>query len=240
MVHTIFQTCKKEIIMKNGKASLLMVLFVLSIPLVYLGTVYKSLPDVVATHFDINGKPNGFSTKTEFAGIVLFMALVALGVYLLIKNIHKIDPKKSAKFSADSMNKIAVAIVIFFTGLNILIVYSAVKGELAFSKLMLPFLGLFFAYLGNVMYSVKQNYFVGIRTPWTLESEDVWRKTHQLGGKLWFAGGLLIAIATLLLNNTASFTFFISVVVFISIIPIVYSYILFKKSQKLNRENLQL
>ncbi|MEJ7685332.1 MAG: SdpI family protein [Segetibacter sp.] len=193
--------------MKNGKLSLLAVLLVFSIPLIYLASVYKSLPDIVATHFGIDGKPNGFGTKSEFAGIVLFMVLIPMGVYLLIKNIHKIDPKKSAKFSTDSMNKIAVAIVIFFTGLNILVVYSAIKGELAFNNLMLPFFGLFFAYLGNVMYSVKQNYFVGIRTPRTLESEDIWRKTHQLGGKLWFAGGLLIAIATLLLNNTASFTF---------------------------------
>ncbi len=217
--------------MKNGKLSLLAVLLILCIPLVYLASVYKSLPDIVATHFGIDGKPNGFGTKTEFAGIVLFMALTAMGVYLLIKNIHKIDPKKSAKFSSDSMNKIALGIVIFFTGLNILIVYSTIKNEFVFHKLMLPFVGLFFAFLGNVMYSVKQNYFVGIRTPWTLESEDIWRKTHQLGGKLWFAGGLLIAIVTLLLNNTASFAFFLSVAGFIVIVPVVYSYMLFRKSK---------
>lgn len=206
----------------------------LFIPLIYLAAVYKSLPDVMALHFGINGKPDRFGSKTELLWGILFMELIATGTYFLIKNIHKIDPKKSAKFSAGSMNKIALAIVILFTAINILIVYSAVKSEFAFHNLMLPFLGLFFAYLGNVMYSVKQNYFVGIRTPWTLESEDIWRKTHQLGGKLWFAGGLLIAMATLLLNNTASFAFFISVVVFISIIPVAYSFILYKKSQKLN------
>lgn len=217
--------------MKNSKLSLLVVLLVLSIPLFYLATVYTALPATVAMHFDINGQPNRFGNKSELIWGVLIMVFTAAGLYLLLKNIHKIDPKKSAKFSTESMNKIALAIVIFFTGLNILIVYSAVNGELAFHNLMLPFLGLFFAYLGNVMYSVKQNYFVGIRTPWTLESEDVWRKTHQLGGKLWFAGGLLIAIVTLLLNNTASFTFFLSVIIFITIVPVVYSYMLFKKEK---------
>ena len=220
--------------MKNGKVSFLASLLVVLIPVIYLAMVYKSLPQTVAVHFGIDGKPNRYGSKMQLLTSVLIMTIEAEGMFLLLRNIHKIDPKKSAKFSADSMNKIALAIVIFFTAINILIVYSTIRSEFAFGNLIFTFVGLFFAYLGNVMYSVKQNYFVGIRTPWTLESEDIWRKTHQLGGKLWFAGGLLIAITTLLLNNTASFAFFISVVVFISIIPVAYSFILYKRAQKLN------
>lgn len=217
--------------MKNGKTTVLAVQLILLIPVIYLAFVYGSLPQTVAVHFGIDGKPNRFGSKTELLTGVLIMTIMAEGMFLLLRNIHKIDPKKSAKFSADSMNKIATGIVILFAAINILIVYSTINNEFVFHKLILSFVGLFFAFLGNVMYSVKQNYFVGIRTPWTLESEDIWRKTHQLGGKLWFAGGLLMTIVTLLLNAAASVAVFLSVAGFIVIVPIVYSYILFKKAK---------
>src|SRR4051812_22411410 len=113
--------------MKNGKLPLLVVLLMFFIPLIYLGTVYKSLPESVAIHYGIDGKPNGFGTKTEFLGAVLLTALIAAGTYLLITNLGKIDPKKSAKYSANSLNKVAVAVLIFVTGLNIFIIYSATK-----------------------------------------------------------------------------------------------------------------
>jgi uncharacterized membrane protein len=75
---------------------------------------------------------------------------------------------------------------------------------------MLPLMGLLFSVLGNYMHSIKPNYFVGFRTPWTLENEDNWRKTHQLMARIWVPGGLLITIGTLLLPFMAGFIFMIS------------------------------
>ena len=80
----------------------------------------------------------------------------------------------------------------------------------------------------------KPNYFIGFRLPWTLESEDNWRKTHQLVGKLWVAGGLAITISTLLLPANISFIFFVIIMLTITIIPIVFSYRYFKKTQNNN------
>jgi uncharacterized membrane protein len=98
-------------------------------------------------------------------------------------------------------------------------------------KLILPLLGLLFLVLGNYMHSVKPNYFIGLRIPWTLENEDNWRKTHQLMGKLWVAGGLLITICTLLLPAEAGFFLLMGITALITIIPAVFSYRYFKKHQ---------
>ena len=118
---------------------------------------------------------------------------------------------------------------VFLTAINLIIIYASASGSINLSKLLLPLIGLFFACLGNLMHSIKPNYFAGIRTPWTLESEDTWRATHQLAGKLWVAGGIAVTILTFLLPPTVATIFFISTIVVLSIVPIVYSYIYFKK-----------
>lgn len=219
--------------MKNGKVPLLAVLLIICIPFIYLGFIYGSLPPTVPLHFDLQGKPDGYGSKTQFLIFSGILPAVSFGVYLLLTNLEKVDPKKSAKHGKGSMGKIALAIVIFFAALNMIIMFSTLHAKLEINRLMFPLMGLFFAYLGNIMYSVKPNYFVGIRTPWTLENEDNWRKTHQLAGKLWFGGGLLIAIVTLLLNPASSSVFFFTVVTLLALVPAAYSFIIFKKGQAL-------
>ena len=94
---------------------------------------------------------------------------------------------------------------------------------------VLVVVGLLVAVLGNYMKTVKPNYFIGIRTPWTLENAEIWNKTHRLGGILWFAGGLLIAVAALLLDVTALLPAFFTAIGIMVGVPLVYSYVLFRK-----------
>lgn len=209
-------------------------LLILSIPLIYASVIYSSLPETIPLHFDMNGKPNGYGNKNMLWFILLLMTAVSAGVYLLIKNLPRIDPKKTAGQSPELYHKIAVALVIFLCAINIVIVYSSVNGSININKLLLPLLGLLFLVLGNYMHSIKPNYFVGFRLPWTLENEDNWRKTHQLVGKLWVPGGLLITICTLLLPAEMGFIIFFSIVLIITIIPAVFSYRYFKKHQNNN------
>ena len=82
------------------------------------------------------------------------------------------------------------------------------------------------------MINMKPNYFVGIRVPWTLENEDNWRKTHRLGGKLWFAGGLIAAVFTIILPYQYAVAAFMVIIGIMVIIPIGYSYLYFKKHQQ--------
>ena len=92
--------------------------------------------------------------------------------------------------------------------------------------------GVLFVVLGNYFKTIKANYFIGIRTPWTLENESIWKETHKLGGKVWFVGGLLIIICSLVLANDVNFKVFMGITIIIALIPVVYSYLLYRKEQK--------
>jgi uncharacterized membrane protein len=149
-------------------------------------------------------------------------------VYLLMKFLPAIDPKKYVKYGEPVFQKIGVGIVVLMASINIGIIMSASSGTFKADKLVLPVVGLFFAFMGNVMHSIKPNYFAGLRTPWTLEDNDTWRSTHRLAGKLWFAGGIILTAAALLLPAKAGLITFMSIIFVMVIIPVVYSYVYYK------------
>ncbi|HXB44896.1 MAG TPA: SdpI family protein [Puia sp.] len=209
------------------------IFLIVLVPIGYLAYNYASLPEIVPTHFGIDGKANGFSPKKNLWFVVILLSAISIGVYFLINNISRIDPKKTAKLSAAAFKKISIALVILICASNILIVYSSIHRSLVVNKLLFPFLGLFFIYIGNLMHSIKPNYFVGIRVPWTLENEDNWRATHQFGGKLWFIGGIIITICTLWLPLQPGTIIFICGIALLAIIPVIYSYIYFKNHKGL-------
>lgn len=90
-------------------------------------------------------------------------------------------------------------------------------------------IGLLYVILGNYMKTIKTNYFIGIRTPWTLENDIVWKKTHKLAGKYWFIGGLLVILLGFILEPKPNMVSFIIITTIITIIPVVYSYVIFKQ-----------
>ncbi|MEO7530675.1 MAG: SdpI family protein [Sediminibacterium sp.] len=216
---------------KTNQWSTLFTIAIICLPALYAASIYSSLPATIPVHFGIDGKPNGFADKDSLWVILLTMAGVSAGLYLLINNLARIDPKKAAGQSPEMYHKIAMAIVIFLCALTLVIIYSSVNGSVNINKLMLPLMGLFFSVLGNYMHSIKPNYFVGFRTPWALENEDNWRKTHQLVGKIWVPGGLLMAISTLVLPAGIAFIVFVSIVSIMVAIPAVFSYLYYKSHQ---------
>jgi len=203
------------------------------LPLVYLFRVYSSLGPILPVHFDLMGKPNGYGSRAEFVGAILLISGVSLGVSLLVRFLPNIDPKKNVKYSQPIFIRISYALLFFLSAVGISVVYAGVHGHFAFKdRLMFPLLGLFFAYLGNLFNNVKPNYFVGIRTPWTLENEVVWRKTHQLGGRLWLLGGIVMSILCWVLPPAAAETTFTVCALILVLVPVAYSYICFRQLQK--------
>ncbi|MEO6632225.1 MAG: SdpI family protein [Mucilaginibacter sp.] len=206
-------------------------LIVWVLPVVYLFTIYGSMPAVVPMQYGMDGKVNRYGDKSELimmTGVLLFAGLL---VYILMKYLPAIDPKKQVKYGEETFKKIAFGIVLFMSALNIVILFATVHRSLHVDKLILPIVGLLFAFMGNMMNNIKPNYFAGIRTPWTLESEDTWRATHRLAGKLWFIGGIGVTVTSLLLPPAAvTIVFMCGIAVFI-MVPVVYSYIYFKNHQ---------
>lgn len=112
--------------------------------------------------------------------------------------------------------------------LALFIIYTAKNQSFTNPNYIVIIIGVLFIVIGNYFKTIKPNYFIGIRTPWTLENETVWKKTHKLGGKMWFIGGILIVILSLILNKSLSFTIFMIITGVITIIPIAYSYLIYR------------
>ena len=212
----------------NALVQNILAAFFVALPFGYLAYVWDSLPERVATHFGIDGKPDAFGAKSQLLLPICIILGTNLIVYFLLKNIDKIDPKQAAKLSKDVFDKIAFITLVFMSLIAVYITHSAVSQSIG--NFMFIILGLLLAAIGNLMHSLKQNYFVGLKLPWTLNDEENWRKTHQLGSKIWFWGGLFIALTALFLPfKMASIITLITVFIMV-LIPSIYSYQLFKKN----------
>ncbi len=205
----------------------------MGIPSIYLAIVWKELPATVPTHFGVNGLPDSYGPKTQILYAQIILSIVAILLYFLLRNIHKIDPrKKFASANAILMAKISVVVLIVMSIVGSLIIYWSLHGKVAGISILFCSISLLFAYIGNLLHSVKPNYFAGFRLPWTLENEDNWRRTHQLASKIWFWGGILLAILSLLVPMKMMVFVFMTGLFIMTIIPILYSYKIYKQQNK--------
>lgn len=122
-------------------------------------------------------------------------------------------------------------ITTFMSILALFIIYTAKNQTLTDPDYILLGCGVLFLILGNYFKTLKANYFIGIRTPWTLESESVWKATHKLAGKIWFLGGLLIILSCLILDGKTNFIVFMCITAIMVLVPVLYSYLLFRKQE---------
>jgi uncharacterized membrane protein len=221
---------KKEIIMDTFLKRIVWVIMV--IPAIYLAVVWNNLPETIAMHFDLKGNPDRFGSKKELLTMSIILIVANTVVYIILTNIYRIDPKRYAAENKGRLYRIGFALSVFISAVLCLIIYSSSHGNIKFStRLMLAGIGLLFAFIGNYMHNIKPNYFAGFRLPWTLENEDNWRKTHLLGGKLWFVAGLLIAVICLILPPAASMIAFFTIMIIVVLIPAIYSYRLYRKQK---------
>lgn len=214
--------------MKKSSTAVWIIILIALLPAGYLAFIWSRLSDTVPVHFGADMQPDLYGDKAELWLITLLMAAVSIGVYFLLNNLHRIDPKRKGSHTPSSFNKLAVGLVVFIAVLNFIIIESA-RGALQMQRFLFPFIGIMFAFLGNYMNHIKPNYFAGLRLPWTLSSDENWRRTHQLAGKLWFAGGLLIAFISFLVPVKTLLPIFIGIMVVLVAVPAYYSYKLFRQ-----------
>ncbi|GAC1413300.1 MAG: SdpI family protein [Gemmatimonadaceae bacterium] len=157
--------------------------------------VYPRLPAMIPTHWNMDGQPDGWSGRAF--GAWLFPVLM-LGMWGLLRVLPAIDPRgvNYAKFGG-AYEAIIDALMIFLFGMHVVVLRGAL-GEPVQVGRVVPFgIGVLLIVIGNLLPRCRPNWFIGIRTPWTLSSDRVWEKTHRLGGRLFVAAGLLIASVAL-------------------------------------------
>ena len=187
--------------------------------------LYPGLPDRIPTHWNAKGEIDGWGGK-DFA--VFFAPLLALGVYILMTFIPLIDPlRKKYKDFAIYYFWIKTIIILFFLALYFYTLAVAKGFNMNINYFILPAISILFIVLGSFMTKIKKNYFVGIRTPWTIHSEEVWNETHRFARKSFIAMGGVSLLSLLIKEHTLPI--FMIVIIAGSLAPVVYSYFVFKK-----------
>jgi uncharacterized membrane protein len=191
-----------------------------------LAYIWNELPKEVPMHWNASGEIDRWGDKSELLLMIFMLTGITYFIFLVIPYI---DPKQKLQNMGNKLNIIRTILTIFMSTLAVYILYNT-QQKSSNPGFVFAIIGLLFAFLGNYFKTIKPNYFIGIKTPWTLENEEVWKKTHLMGGKLWFVGGLLMAM-TFVLPNKIQFYTFMGITAVISIVPIVYSYLEFKKTK---------
>lgn len=199
------------------------------VPLAYLLISWQEMPDRVPIHFNLEGEADDWGSKNFMAGMIL---LLTLGMNLLLLVIPNIDPKEKLSRMGNKYQQLRFLLSLFMASLSVFIVYSAKSGSLENSNFINLLIGALFIALGNYFQAIKPNYFIGIRTPWTLESETVWKKTHRLGGRLWVLGGMVMCISALITSPKLRLAVFLATVAVVVLIPVIYSFIEQRKERR--------
>ena len=212
----------------NLKKELPLIAIVL-LPFVYIAFIWDKLPAKIPIHWNFKGEIDRYDEKVEILFIPILLPLL---VYVIFSIIPKIDPKQKLNNMGNKLQSLKFLLTTLMSGLALFIIYSSQTKMAASPNIIFLFVGVLYVVLGNYFKTLKANYFIGIRTPWTLESEHVWKETHLLGGKLWFFGGLLVILSALFLNEMMNKTVFLMITAIITLIPTAYSFLLFKKEPK--------
>ena len=191
--------------------------------------VYPYLPEIAASHWDASGQVNGYMPRFWAA---FLMPIVSVGLLFLLLAVPSIDPLKAniAKFR-NYYNGFVLVIVVFMLIIHgITLAWNLGYDRFNIGNAIVPAVGLIFIVAGFMMAKAKRNFFIGIRSPWTLSNDTVWDETHKLGSKLFIGAGI-VSFLSAFFGEIGFWVMFI-VIMIAAIVPIVYSYMLWRNITK--------
>ena len=195
-----------------------------------VGTWYimPQLPEQIANHWNIHGVVDGWAGKQS----QYFLASIALALLVFFQFMPRIDPKReNYQYHTKSYFMTIATLVVFLNVMNGVTIAYNLGVPIPVDRVVCFFLGILFMISGNYLAQVRHNYFFGIRTPWTLASETVWRKTHRFGSKLMFASGVLVILSTFI-SSFVSFVVLMSTSLGTALVSAVYSYLLYARETR--------
>ena len=191
---------------------------------------YPRMPEQMAAHWNIRGEVDSYLPKFLVLSLTPFLSL---GIFLLFLAVPKVDP---LKYNIEKFRKhydgLIVSVLVFLLYLDSLVISWNMGFRFSMFQALAPAIGVLFYYFGIVTENAKRNWFVGIRTPWTLSDEKVWDKTHRLGGKLFKIVGVLVGILGFFFDQYFVFLILTLVIVYATFVT-VYSYFEYRKQPKI-------
>lgn len=200
------------------------------LPLVLVLCCLPTLPDAIPMHWNVSGQVDRWGGRYS----AFLVPLLTLGLGAVLVALPAIDPKRDnyEKFGT-AYRAFRLVFNLFMLGMTGITLYAAYRPNVVKTGVLVPVaVGALFCVLGNYMPKFKHNYFVGIKTPWTLASESVWRSTHRLAGVLWVAAGLFFIVGAFVLPGPLLYNAVMAVILTMVLVPIVYSYLAFRREEK--------
>lgn len=201
-------------------------------PVVVLGMAllalwaWPHLPERVPVHWNFRFEVDRWGSRWEGVGV---MPLATVGLWALAQALRRIDPFRRAYAAWEPTYWLVInLVVLLFAVLECAMVAAALGWPVSVDRVLLGSLGVFFMAMGNYLPRVRRNWWMGIRTPWTLSSERVWRETHRLGGRTFVLGGLVTAAAAWLPRPVVPWVALTGLLVG-GFIPVVWSYVLWRR-----------
>ena len=185
--------------------------------------LYSSLPEIVATHFDIHGNANGWMSRPWAA---FFMPVFGLALWAIVRFAPRVLPRSDEKRLAPNLVALVAALTaVFMAAVHVVLLRVATAPGVSVTKTVLVLAGVFFVALGLVLPRVKRNPIIGIRTAWTLRSDENWARTQRVGGYSMVLAGIVAMIAGGL-GGTAGAVVAIGGLIVAGVVPVVYSLVL--------------
>ena len=196
--------------------------------LIFSAVVYNRLPAEVPTHFNMAGEPDDWAGRIWAAFMMPVMGMVMYGLFHVFP---RISPRRQnfERFE-DTYWLIANATIAFLSALHVLVLGRALGWPIDITSAMLLGVGGMFMVIGNVLPRTRSNWWIGIRTPWTMESENVWRATHRLAGKTFMLGGAITIVGAILPADIRPWVAMGALAIG-GFIPVIFSYLYWRRER---------
>jgi uncharacterized membrane protein len=204
-----------------------LLLAILIVPFIIIALYWNILPESIPLHWNFKGEANRWGPKSS----IFEIPLVNIGIAVLLFFLPRIDPRKRNYDlfpRAYRMVRLALAALLF--SIFLISIAPTAGMEINMTKFVFIALPLLFLIVGNFMRNFRQNFFAGIRTPWTLSDPLVWEKTHRMASWIWTIGSICMLILVALAGSQAYILYvFIAYIISLILIPAIMSYVYFKQ-----------
>lgn len=208
----------------NSNRSLLVTAAFMLIGIMAAVWLWPRLPALVPTHWNLHGQINDYKPRL-WAALFPIIGVAVIGFLTWLLPV--ISPNR---FRIGPFATVYVGLMLVIQGfilvLGIVTLLVGAGYPLPVPKITMLVVGALFTVLGNYMGKLQRNFFIGIRTPWTIASEATWERTHRLGGKLFVLGGLMVLVGTLF---GLPLPFSLTVLVVAGVYPALYSYVIYRR-----------
>lgn len=194
--------------------------------------LWGQLPDQVPVHWNIRGEPDRWGSP---ATAVFLLPAIGFWLAVLLAVLPKLDPKRdNHALHGPAYQLTGNAVLVFLAAVHGVVLAASAGYPVPMNRVLAIGLGVLFAIIGNVLTQARQNWFFGIRTPWTLSSERSWRETHRLGGRLMFVGGLFLVAVGVFMPRLLAVGIVVGAIA-PALVAVVYSYVVWKQDQSPHR-----